>query len=119
MSGKDNSPAMDAALFDCPSDTPVARGRSGKSRGGGSALVIAANTSWNLVNFRGNLIGALRQRGFRVIAVAPRDDHSDRLENMVDEYHALDFRSAAISPVQDVQLFMRYVRLLRLIRPAF
>ena len=110
---------MDAALFDCPSNPTVARGRGGRSRGGGSALVIAANTSWNLVNFRGNLIGALRQRGFRVIAVAPRDTHSKRLENMVDEYHALDFRSAAISPVQDVKLFVRYVRLLRLIRPAF
>jgi glycosyltransferase involved in cell wall biosynthesis len=38
---------------------------------------------------------------------------------MVDAYHALDFRSAAISPIQDAALLLRYLNLMRLIRPAF
>ena len=84
----------------------------------GRAVVIAANTSWNLVNFRGNIIVALIDRGFRVVAIAPRDAYSERLERMGVEFHALDFRSSAISPPRDAWLFLRYFGLLRAIRPA-
>jgi glycosyltransferase involved in cell wall biosynthesis len=117
MARKDNPAATSAAWLDSITDESTAGRPRMKSSASGNTLVIAANTSWNLVNFRGNLISALRRQGFRVIAIAPRDAHSRQLENMVDEYHGLDFRSAAISPIQDVQLILRYVALLRLIRP--
>jgi glycosyltransferase involved in cell wall biosynthesis len=81
-------------------------------------IVIAANTSWNLVNFRGNIIAALIERGFHVVAIAPRDAFSDQLKAMGLEFHALEFRSSAISPPGDALLFMRYLRLLRTIRPV-
>jgi glycosyltransferase involved in cell wall biosynthesis len=84
----------------------------------GRTIVIAANSSWNLVNFRGNIIAALQQRGFRVVAIAPRDAHSGQLEAMAVEFHAFDFRSAGISPLHDAGLFLRYLGLLRRIRPA-
>ena len=87
-------------------------------QGRGRVVVIAANTSWNLVNFRGNIIVALQQRGFQVVAIAPRDAHSARLVERGIEYHPLDFRSAGISPLGDAQLFLRYFALLRVIRPA-
>lgn len=81
-------------------------------------IIFAANTSWNLVNFRGNLIASLRERGFQVAAIAPRDSYSQRLEEQVDEYLPFDFRSASISPLQDGMLFLRFVSLLRHLRPA-
>jgi glycosyltransferase involved in cell wall biosynthesis len=81
-------------------------------------IVIAANTAWNLVNFRMNIIVALQQQGFRVVAIAPRDAHHAQLEQSGVEFHALDFRSAGISPLHDGYLFLRYVGLLRAIRPA-
>jgi len=80
--------------------------------------VIAANTSWNLVNFRGNIIAALIARGFRVVAIAPRDEYSDRLALMGVEHQALEFRSSAISPWRDALLLWRYLRLMRACRPA-
>ena len=84
----------------------------------GRAIVIAANTSWNLVNFRANIITALIEQGFRVVAIAPRDSYSEQLVLMGVEFHALDFRSSAISPTRDGLLFLRYLGLLRAIRPA-
>lgn len=81
-------------------------------------IVIAANTSWNLVNFRGNIISALIEQGYHVVAIAPRDAYSEQLERMGVDYHALEFRSSAISPRRDAALFLRYFRLLRAIRPA-
>jgi len=86
--------------------------------GRGKAIVIAANTAWNLVNFRGNIIAALQQRGYRLVAIAPRDAHHAQLASMGVEFHALDFRSAGISPLEDARLFLRYFGLLRAIRPA-
>ena len=86
--------------------------------GRGRAIVLAANSAWNLVNFRGNIIAALQQRGFRVVAIAPRDAHHQQLEQLGVEFHALDFRSAQISPLHDARLFLRYLALLRAIRPA-
>ena len=81
-------------------------------------VVIAANTSWNLVNFRGNIIAAMIEQEFRVVAIAPRDAHSEQLVRMGVEFRALDFRSAGISPVSDAWLFARYLVMLRTIRPA-
>ena len=93
--------------------------RSGPiGRVSGKTVVIAANTSWNLVNFRGNIISALIEQGYHVVAIAPRDPHSGQLEAMGVAFHALDFRSSGISPTRDGWLFARYFGLLRAIRPA-
>ena len=86
--------------------------------GRGRAIVLAANSAWNLVNFRGNIIAALQRRGFRVVAIAPRDSHHQQLEQLGVEFQALDFRSAQISPLHDARLFLRYIALLRAVRPA-
>ncbi|MDQ3079826.1 MAG: glycosyltransferase family 4 protein [Pseudomonadota bacterium] len=90
---------------------PVARGKR-------QTVAIAANTSWNLVNFRGNIITALIERGFHVVAIAPEDGFTGQLKRMGVEFHALEFRSSAISPPQDAWLFLRYLGLLRTVRPV-
>ncbi len=87
-------------------------------RGHGPTIVIAANTSWNLVNFRGNIVAALIERGFHVVAIAPNDAFTAQLKLMGVEFHPLEFRSSALSPPSDVLLFLRYLGLLRAIGPA-
>ncbi len=102
-----------------PSVSPAQRHRvnsSGRRRR--PTIVFAANTSWNLVNFRSNIIAALIERGFHVVAIAPNDAFTAQLKLMGVEFHSLDFRSSAISPRGDVLLFLRYLRLLRAIAPA-
>ena len=42
-------------------------------------IAITANTSWYLYNFRKNTILALLEQGYRVIAIAPVDDYSQKL----------------------------------------
>jgi glycosyltransferase involved in cell wall biosynthesis len=71
-----------------------------------------------LVNFRSNIIAALQQRGFRVVAVAPPGSHQAQLEQLGVEFHALDFSSAKVSPLHDMRLVLRYIALLRAIRPV-
>jgi glycosyltransferase involved in cell wall biosynthesis len=91
---------------------------SGQQSEPGKAVILAANSSWNLVNFRKNIISALQLAGYRVVALAPRDAHSGQLAAMGVTFVAVDFRSAAISPLHDAALCLRYLRLLRRYRPA-
>ena len=42
-------------------------------------VIIALNTTWNLVNFRSSLIRALIDNGHEVIAVAPPDEYVPKL----------------------------------------
>ena len=50
-------------------------------------VVITSNTSWYLYNFRKNTILALLESGYRVIAVAPKDEYSQKLEELGAGYH--------------------------------
>ncbi len=81
-------------------------------------VVIAANSAWNLVNFRAGLIGALQAEGYRVIALAPEDDHSPRLAELGVEHRPIAMQSSGISPLADLLLLMRYFRALRDIGPG-
>jgi glycosyltransferase involved in cell wall biosynthesis len=80
--------------------------------------VIATNASWNLVNFRIDLIRAVEAAGYRVIAVAPPDDHTPRLAEFGIEFLPIEMQNSGISPVEDSLLFARYLSLLRRVRPV-
>ena len=53
-------------------------------------IVISINTSWNIYNFRSGLIKGLQKEGHEVIAVAPLDEYSEKLEKELGvEYHPI------------------------------
>lgn len=79
--------------------------------------VISINTSWNIVNFRSGLIGALQDAGYRVVAIAPADAHSARLAALGVEFHPIAIDSKGLSVRRDLRLIGRYWRLLRSVRP--
>ena len=80
-------------------------------------VVISINASWNIVNFRGGLIAALRRQGMRVVALSPADAYSRRLADMGVEHVPIAIDSLGLSPLRDLMLLARYYRLLRRIRP--
>jgi glycosyltransferase involved in cell wall biosynthesis len=79
--------------------------------------VISINASWNIVNFRRGLIAALQDAGFKVVALAPPDDYASRFRGIGVEYHSIDMDKQGVSPLRDLQLMLRYRRILRHIRP--
>ena len=81
-------------------------------------LLITANTTWNLVNFRSGLILALVSRGFDVVAVAPDDAYRDRLRELGCRYVPLNMDNQGTHPVKDALLLWRYFVVLRRERPA-
>lgn len=85
---------------------------------GRTPIVLSANLAWNLVNFRAPLIRALIADGYRVIAVSPADEHVARLRDMGCEWCEMPMDNKGTSPAADSKLFLRYLALLREIRPA-
>lgn len=80
---------------------------------GSLKIALCINTSWNIVNFRSGLIRALRDQGHEIIAIAPRDAHSEKLAAMVDRYIALDMDNRGTNPWRDFSLYRKFVRVLR------
>jgi glycosyltransferase involved in cell wall biosynthesis len=80
-------------------------------------IVISINAAWNMVNFRLGLIRALREAGHEVIALAPPDDYGARLEALGIPFVPIAMDRKGLSPWRDLQLLVRYWRLLRRLRP--
>lgn len=80
-------------------------------------VVISVNTSWNIVNFRSGLIAALQKHGYEVVAVAPIDQYSARLEQIGCRHVPLAMDNMGTSPASDLKLFFRYLAVFRKERP--
>jgi glycosyltransferase involved in cell wall biosynthesis len=80
-------------------------------------VVIAANSAWNILNFRSALIKGLAKAGWRVIALARDDGSSAALAELGAEFVPIRIDSSGTSILRDGLLFVDYVRILRPLRP--
>lgn len=81
-------------------------------------VAIVINTSWNIWNFRRSLVRALQAAGHEVLAIAPPDDYSARLETELGcRYVPILMENKGTNPVKDAQLTRRFYRLYRRERP--
>ena len=74
------------------------------------AVLLSANSFWNIVNFRAPLIDALVAKGHRVIIAAPGADAGWAHTHGVEAAEILIDRSG-LNPLRDAQLFLDYLRL--------
>ena len=82
-------------------------------------IVLSANSDWNIVNFRGGLIRALRTAGYEPIVIAPQDPSTDKRMRELDvERIPIRIDRSGLNPWADLQLIGEYKRLLRRIRPV-
>lgn len=81
-------------------------------------ILISINTSWNIYNFRTGLMDALKKHGYQIITAAPNDHYTPKLKMIVDAHIDLPMQNAGTSPLDDILLFFRYLKILRAIRPT-
>lgn len=81
-------------------------------------VLIALNTTWNLVNFRSGLIRALLNHGWEVVAVAPPDEFVSRLQALGCRYETMPMDNQGTHLGRDVLLLWRFYSLLRRERPT-
>lgn len=81
-------------------------------------IVLAANTSWYITNFRGGLVRALRDAGFVPVAVAPFDSGNDaQLTELGLELQPVAMDRSGINPVTDLLLLRRLREILKTLDP--
>lgn len=81
-------------------------------------VVIVANTSWYLWNFRLNLMLLLQREGVEVIAVAPADDYSSRFAEHGIRFIPLAMSRRGKNPLGEVRAMANLYRIFRRERPG-
>ena len=80
-------------------------------------LLIVANTSWYLFNFRSGLINSLLAREFEVSILAPKDEFSVKLEKAGCRYRHLEMDNMSLNPISDLIMKKRLIKIYREISP--
>jgi len=80
-------------------------------------VLLFANTSWYLYNFRLSLAQALRDQGHEVVLVAPRDEYSQRLIQQGFRWVQFDFSTRSINPLREIRTLGRLINLYWLEKP--
>jgi glycosyltransferase involved in cell wall biosynthesis len=81
-------------------------------------VAIVINTSWNIWNFRASLVRALQAAGHEVLAIAPPDDYSERLETELGcRYVPILMENKGTNPVKDALLTRRFYQVYKREKP--
>jgi glycosyltransferase involved in cell wall biosynthesis len=80
-------------------------------------VLLLANTSWYLSNFRLPLLRQLRDQGYHVAVVAPHDRHTGLLEAEGFTVHPWLVRRSSINPVKEAHALADLLRIYRRERP--
>jgi glycosyltransferase involved in cell wall biosynthesis len=76
-------------------------------------IVIVANTTWNIYNFRLPLLQLLEKRGFQIVVIAPFDEHIIYLNDLNNGSHLAihKLKRKSMNPFQDLLFFAELSRL--------
>ena len=72
-------------------------------------IVISVNSSWNLINFRRNLIKSLILGGHEIIILSPFDSFAVELTKLGCKHIHFPMNNNGINPLFDLILFFRYM----------
>lgn len=80
-------------------------------------IIIAANTSWNLLNFRKGLIEKLISKRYQVIALSPKDNYSSELLNLGCHHLPIKIENSGTNPISDILLLLSFMKVIRNEKP--
>lgn len=81
-------------------------------------VAVAANSVWNVVNFRSGLIRALQEEGLDVAVIAPPGPRQDDLKALGASFHPIAIDPRGMSPLADFGVMRVFGRHFRALRPA-
>lgn len=82
-------------------------------------IAIVANTTWNIYNFRLNVIEELSNRGFEVLVIAPVDDYIEYKKQFpqVKHYALRSLNRNSRNPLKDILLTIELRRKYKRLKP--
>ena len=80
-------------------------------------IVLVANTSWSIYNFRYGLIKELLNKKYKVIIIAPYDKFSDKLKKLGCKVYDIEINSKGTNPLEDMNTMINFYKLYKKINP--
>ncbi len=80
-------------------------------------VAISINTSWNIYNFRLGLIKALQKEGYKIYALAPKDEYIIKLQEIGIEYIDIFMNNKGTNPIEDIKTIWEYYKIYKKIKP--
>ena len=84
---------------------------------GKKRVVIVANTCWNLVNYRWNLIRRLSIAGYEVHVLAPQDKYLPKLQTLEINYHEFNLSAYGVNPLVETKSLVSLFILMKRVEP--
>jgi glycosyltransferase involved in cell wall biosynthesis len=81
-------------------------------------VALAANDSWNIVNYRAGLIRALQGSGLDVAVLAPPGKHIETMRALGADFLPVPMSPRGKSPLGDLRTLAAFRRQLRALRPV-
>ena len=80
-------------------------------------IVISANTSWYIYNFRLSLIKKIISNGQKVVVIAKRDEYTEKLIENGIQFIPVNIDCKGINPIKDLILLREYFNILKRLCP--
>ncbi len=80
-------------------------------------IAIVANTSWNIYNFRLNLIHFFLTHNYEVVCIAPVDTHTEQLTKLPITFVPVEIDSKGNNPLRDALLVSKLFRVYKKHKP--
>jgi glycosyltransferase involved in cell wall biosynthesis len=80
-------------------------------------IIISLNTTWNIYNFRLNLIKELQNLGHNIAALAPVDEYVSKLEEINVSCYNVSLNPRGTNPLKDIGLVYQYYKLFSELKP--
>ena len=84
-----------------------------------SKIVLCANSSWYIYNFRKNTISTFIDKGFKVYIVAPRDEYTNLFSELGATFHEVKLNSQSINPLKELHAILSLILIYLKIKPQF
>ena len=80
-------------------------------------VLIISNSSWNLYNFRFNLVKELLKKKYKVCIIAKDEKYSDIFINMGCKFYNVNIRRKTINLFRNLIIFIKFLFLIARIKP--
>jgi glycosyltransferase involved in cell wall biosynthesis len=80
-------------------------------------IAIVLNSAWQAYNFRLNLANYLKHAGYKIIIIAPNDEHYSHFIKEEFDFVDLKLQADGVNPIQDIKLLFSLFRLYKRLKP--
>jgi hypothetical protein len=83
-----------------------------------NTIVIIYNASHFVLLFKAELVKSIKKNGYRVVVLASVDNYSEKLKEIVDEFHEMKLDSSGVNPIKDTYLIFQIYSICKSIKPT-